>query len=335
MNLERRIEAFKNLGKYINAIDEVTLNDLCTAARNENSWFTPESVRHAFRGVSHFLDEYNLRLWLSKYSLHSTVKKVVGVVMAGNIPLVGFHDLLCILISGHKIQMKLSSKDTVLMKFVTEALVRIEPSIKNEIAIVEQLKNFDAVIATGSDNSGRYFNYYFSKYPNIIRKNRSSCAILTGFESDEELRELGNDVFSYFGLGCRNVSKVYVPKEFDFSKLLKNWQVYDKVMLHHKYHNNYDYQKSILLVNREEFFDSGFIILQESEKLVSPISVLYYEFYDEWTSLIEKLNQHREKIQVIVGNVEQAHVRIGQSQYPAVWDYADQVDTLKFLESLS
>lgn len=334
MNLSERIEAFHKLGKYLNAIDEAELNQLTIQARNQNAWFTPESIRMAIQGIGGYLSEKKLKDWTSRYHISPEQPKTVAVIMAGNIPLVGFHDLLAVLISGHRILIKFSSKDSVLLPHLIDKLIEIEPRFRERISVAEQLKNFDAVISTGSDNSARYFEYYFSKYPHIIRKNRTSCAILTGFESDDELILLGKDIFSYFGLGCRNVSKLFVPRGFDFQRLLRLWEPYSSVLLHHKYHNNYDYQKSILLVNRVDFLDSGFVLLQESDKLVSPISVLYYEHYDEWESLLVQLNDQKEKLQCVVGNVEHASVKIGSAQSPSVDDYADQVDTLKFLESL-
>jgi hypothetical protein len=335
MNLEDRIAAFEKLGNYIGAIDEVEFKEIALKAKNENPWFTEESVREAFGGLTKLLNGNNLRKWVSAYDLRKENPKTVAVVMAGNIPLVGFHDFLSILISGHHVQIKPSSKDTFLVGMIIQKLTAFEPQFDACIKIADRLKDFDAVIATGSDNSARYFHYYFDRYPHVIRKNRTSCAILSGFESDEELSALGADVFTYYGLGCRNVSKIYVPEEYDFQKLLKNWQPYKNVMMLHKYHNNYDYQKSILLVNKIHFYDSEFVLLQESDRLVSPISVVYYEYYRSWDSLLKKLADEQDKIQCIVGNLKPANVRIGQAQSPDLWDYADQVDTLKFLQTLN
>jgi hypothetical protein len=334
MNLEERIAAFEKLGNYISAIDEGEFTDLALRAKNENPWFTSESVRSAFSGILKLLNGSNLKTWVNNYNFTNTNPKDVAVVMAGNIPLVGFHDLLCVLISGHRILIKPSSKDTFLLTLIVSKLCEIEPRFADAIVIAERLKDFDAVIATGSDNSARYFHYYFDKYPHIIRKNRTSCAVLSGFESDEELTLLGADIFTYFGLGCRNISKIYVPEQYDFSKLLKCWQPYTDVMMLHKYHNNYDYQKSILLINQIPFVDSDFVLLQESNRLVSPISVLYYEYYKSWESVLKRLEDDGDKIQCVVGNVKPANVRIGQAQSPELWDYADQIDTLKFLENL-
>jgi hypothetical protein len=335
MNPEDRIAAFEKLGNYLSAIDEAELQPLIEKARNENPWFTPESIKMALDGVKIYLTAKNLNQWVSAYRLNPGKPKTVAVIMAGNIPLVGFHDFLSVLISGHSILVKLSSRDSVLVSWLANQLIKADHRFGSRIQFAEQLKNFDAVIATGSDNSSRYFHYYFGKYPNIIRKNRTSCAVLTGKETDEDLLTLGKDVFTYFGLGCRNVAKVYMPKSFDPTQLLRNWTPLEGVIHHHKYHNNYDYQKSILLVNRVPFLDAGFVLLQESERLISPISVVYYEFYQDEGSLALRLTELKDKIQCVVGQATPASVPFGKAQSPMVWDYADQVDTLKFLESLN
>jgi hypothetical protein len=181
------------------------------------------------------------------------------------------------------------------------------------------------VIATGSDNTARYFEYYFRTKPHIIRKNRSSIAVLTGNETDDQLIALGKDVFSYFGLGCRNVSKLVVPEGYDFTRPLRLWEVYHDVSNHHKYVNNYDYNKSILLINGTHHFDNGFALLTPNEALVSPISVLYYATSADLAS---------DKIQCIVGSGAN-YIPFGTTQEPTLTDYADNVDTLKFLTGLS
>jgi hypothetical protein len=334
MRIDERIASFEKLGNYLSAIDEGTKQQLIVKAGNENAWFTPESIQLALGGVIGYLQGKDLKDWVSKYKLTPESKKVVAIVMAGNIPLVGFHDFLSVLISGHSVQLKLSSKDSTLIRFIIEKLVDLEPRFEARIEIVERLKNFDAVIATGSDNSARYFHYYFGKYKHIIRKNRTSCAVVTGKETIEELTQLGRDVFQYFGLGCRNVSKIFLPKNYDIIHLLNTWAPYSWVMNHHKYHNNYEYQKSILLVNSVPHLDSGFLLLQESEKLVSPISVLFYEYYDDEGDLALKLNEAKDKLQCVVGKITADAIPFGQAQSPRLWDYADQIDTLKFLENL-
>ena len=334
MTIGERLAAFEKLGNYISAIDEGELGDLTLKVRNENPWFTPGSVNSALEGIRRYLDGRKLEKWTSAYELKGEKVKAIAIVMAGNIPLAGFHDFLSVLISGHIAMVKLSSKDSVLLSHLSEKLTQIEPRFEGFINIAAQLKNFDAVIATGSDNSARYFNYYFGKYPHIIRKNRTSCAILTGSENSEDLMLLGRDVFTYFGLGCRNVSKIFVPADFDPTRLVKAWDIYVDIINHHKYHNNYDYQKSILLVNKIPFYDSGFVILHENEKLVSPISVVYFERYATEQELTTKLDAVRDKLQCVVGKNGRDYIPFGQTQSPELWDYADQVDTLRFLETL-
>jgi hypothetical protein len=334
MTLHKRIYAFSQLGDHLEKLSEESFESLAESARLENPWFTKENIRMSLTGIREYLREEELIQWTSQYSLEPVQQKTIALVMAGNIPLVGFHDFLCVLIGGNNVQIKLSSKDSKLIKYLVNYLERIEPSFLGGITFKERLEGFDAIIATGSDNSARYFEYYFGKYPNIIRKNRTSCAILTGEESDQEITSLGVDIFSYFGLGCRNVSKLYVPNDYDFIKLLSRLESFKEVIHHHKYCNNYDYQKSILLVNGVKHLDNGFLLLQENEKLVSPISVLYYEQYSDDSDLRNKLKVNAEKIQCVVGKEKPAEIPFGQAQYPKVWDYADQIDTLKFLSEL-
>jgi len=333
MTLTERIHAFHTLGARLAALPLDEFQTIAERTRMENPWFTEPNVRMALDGVQQFLQQDALTAWTAPYTF-GTDQKRVALVMAGNIPLVGFHDFLSVLIAGHVAVIKLSSKDTVLLRWLIGLLLEIAPAFKDQIDIAERLQNFDAVIATGSDNSSRYFEYYFGKYPHIIRKNRTSVAILTGKETPEQIAVLGNDVFSYFGLGCRNVSKVFIPEGYTFETLLRPWEPRNPIIHHHKYCNNYDYQKSILLVNRVPFFDNGFILLQQSEKMVSPISVLYYETYSDDQSLAATIAKHADKIQCITGLHALATVAPGQSQFPALTDYPDQVDVLKFLAEL-
>jgi hypothetical protein len=334
MTTDERLEGLVKLGKFIDSLADDEFSDLALRVQNENPWFTPGSVQTALQGVRRYLDRDKLKQWTSAYNLNPASAKTIAIVMAGNIPLAGVHDLLSVLISGHAIMAKLSSKDSVLPKFLVEKLISIEPRFEPLISLPERLKNFDAVIATGSDNSARYFNYYFGKYPHIIRQNRTSCAVLTGDESPEDLMLLGRDVFTYFGLGCRNVSKIFIPPDFDPTRLISAWDIYVDIIHHHKYRNNYDYQKSILLVNKVPFYDSGFVILQENERIVSPISVVYLERYTDQEELSTRLEQFSGKIQCVVGRSKPDYVPFGQAQSPEVWDYADRVDTVKFLEQL-
>jgi len=334
MKVEERIGAFHRLGVLLEELSNDEIQSLALSARLENPWFTGVNVRMAVSSLKKLLILDELRKWTSVYNFDTPSKKI-AVVMAGNIPMVGFHDFLSVLISGHSILMKCSSKDSVLIKFLVNKLIEIEPRFQHKIEYGEQLKGFDAIIATGSDNTSRYFEYYFGKYPNIIRKNRTSVAILNGDENDAELKTLGADVFSYFGLGCRNVSKLFVPEGYPVENFLKNWESFHDIIHHHKYCNNYDYQKSILLVTRTPFLDNGFVMLQENQRLVSPIAVVYYEFYKDKGELHDTLTRIQEKIQCVAENSDESKLKFGQAQFPALGDYADQIDTLKFLTELN
>jgi hypothetical protein len=240
------------------------------------------------------------------------------------------------LASGNKALIKLSSQDKLLTPYILNKLVEIEPAFAEQFEFIERLKDFDAVIATGSNNTSRYFDYYFSKVPNIIRKNRNSIAVLNGTESKEELHALGNDIFDYFGLGCRNVSKVFAPKGYKFDTFFESIEDFKSIADHHKYNNNYDYNKSIFLVNMDKHLDNGFLLVKEDERFASPLAVLYYEEYESITALDEKLVEQADQIQCIVSNESLSieTLRFGQSQCPALWDYADGVDTMGFLRGL-
>jgi len=335
MVLEKRIKTFHQLGEKIKNLSSEEKESLYMRTANENPWFTSTNVEQALTGIAKFLDQQVLEKWCSGYSFSSSSRKV-GVAMAGNIPLVGFHDLLCVILSGHQLIAKLSSSDTVLMNFIRDSLLEIDNSLAEKILFEERLNGVEAVIATGSDNTSRYFEYYFRNIPHIIRKNRTSCAVILGEESSDEFLVLGKDIFSYFGLGCRNVSKIYVPENFDFVSMLKSLEPYQPIINHHKYANNYDYQKSILLVNQIHFYDTGYLILTKSENLVSPISNVYYEYYQDQNDLDLKLKSKEEKIQCIVSarGWYKKSIAFGEAQYPSVNDYADGVDTMKFLSTI-
>lgn len=336
MKLSNRIAVFAALGKIIQNRSEEESDSLYRRAAANNNWFTKENIQLALEGISRFLDEEKLRQWLTPYELpeESPSPKKVGVVMAGNIPLVGFHDFLSVLITGHELHAKLSSQDPVLIPYLANELIEIEPRFREKINFEDRLNNMDAMIATGSDNSSRYFNYYFSKVPHIIRKNRSSCAILDGSESPEELRQLAEDMTQYYGLGCRNVSKLYVPEGYNFTPLIEILETFSHLREHNKYSNNYDYNKSIYLVNRVPHLDTGFMLFKEDEALVSPISVVFYETYTNSEALNQRLAEQEEKLQCVVGQHAPAQVSFGKAQQPELWDYADGVDTIAFLKSL-
>jgi hypothetical protein len=336
--LSARISAFVRLGERLLSLEEEEKNSLFLRAQNQNAWFTFRSLEQAVEGVRLLLSEEALTQWVDAYQMTDPVMpKSIGLLMAGNIPAVGFHDLLAVLISGNVACVKLSSTDAVLLLWLMNELRIIEPRFAERIQVEEMLKNKEAYIATGSNNSARYFNYYFGKFPHVIRANRSSVAVLSGQETEQDLAALGKDIFDYFGLGCRNVSKVFVKDPAQLTSLLDALSSHAEVAAHHKYLNNYEYNKSIYLVNREPHLDNGFLLLRESTELVSPIGVLFYEVYADETSLAARLAALDSQIQCIVG--DSAHsslVRIpfGNTQCPAPWDYADGVDTLEFLLSL-
>lgn len=336
MTLDNRIAAFAALGQLIQNLSENEKQQLVRQAAGHNTWFTEENVKLALQGICRYLDEEKLKLWLAPYKLpqENPSPKKVGVVMAGNIPMVGFNDFLSVLICGHHLYAKPGSQDPALIPYLARELCEIEPAFTSFIHFADRLKGMDAMIATGSDNSARYFEYYFSKIPHIIRKNRSSCSVLQGSESREELFELGKDISQYYGLGCRNVSKLFVPEGYDFTPLFESIEPYKSLHENHKFTNNYDYNKSIYLVNRVPHLDTGFLLFKEDEALVSPISVVYYETYANKEQLEQRLQEQQEKIQCVVGRQELAEVGFGKAQEPELWNYADGVDTIAFLKTL-
>jgi hypothetical protein len=336
MNLESRLQDFINLGKYLSHLSETEKQELADKVYLYNHWFTPDNVRNAIDGIVHLLNESDLQTWISRYTFSDHSPRKVGVVMAGNIPGVGFHDFLCVLLSGNILYAKLSSQDEMLIKFITSILLEINDLYKERIFFAERLNDMDAMIATGSDNTSRYFEYYFSKIPHIIRKNRTAVAVLNGNETVDDLQELSKDIFLYFGLGCRNISKLYVPEGYNFKSFFEATQPFDFVRNHHKYNNNYEYNRSVYLINQVFHYDNGFLMLLENENIVSPMSVLYFEYYQNEDDLKDKLAAHQEKIQCIVCKDAflSGSFAFGQAQYPKVWDYADGVDTMQFLTGI-
>jgi hypothetical protein len=330
--MHNRLTALLSLRNYLQTIDEDTQNTWCALASAENPWFTKENVIHAIKGIVHMLEPENLSAWINNYK-PTTTPKNIAIIMAGNLPLVGFHDFLCVYLMGHHAQIKLSSKDARLFPLIIQELRKYDSDLSVSVT-TGTLSAFDAVIATGSDNAARYFDFYFSKYPSIIRKNRTSAAILSGHETDEDYNNLGEDVFRYFGLGCRNVSSLFIPAGFYLPALLNNWEVYNYVIQHHKYANNYDYQKAIKLINNEKHLDTGFVLVCENEKLVSPISVVHYQFYKNEVELNNLINNNQDKLQCVVGTHTLCNVAFGKTQFPSVNDYADGINTLTFLQSL-
>jgi hypothetical protein len=345
LSIEKRIVAFVKLGSILksfvgNLFETVDrhsrqINNLIAESHIYNPWFTEKNVQHAIHSLGSSLEENKIRKWLQAYDLGNVKEsKRVGVVMAGNIPLVGFHDFLCVLISGHKFIGKLSSDDHKLLPAIAEILVDLEPGFKEQIDFTEdKLQGFDAIIATGSNNTSRYFEYYFGKYPNIIRKNRNGVAVFTGNETKAELAEFGKDLFLYFGMGCRSVSKVFVPAGYKFDYFFEAIEGYQPVIDQFKYKNNYDYYKSIYLINIIPHFDNGFLLVKQDNSYSSPPSVLFYEEYEDILTLRNRLMVEKEQIQCVVSNTNDIAdtITFGQAQNPDLWEYADGVDTMKFL----
>ncbi|MCZ4244420.1 acyl-CoA reductase [Pedobacter punctiformis] len=332
---EKVINAFKKLGTLLSNPTDV-LENAIYAAENSNAWFTADNIKKSVLSFSEMLNDADVDAWFKTIEFSSSPKKV-GLILAGNIPMVGFHDVLCVLATGNIALIKLSSADDKLLKAVLSALIKIEPAFEDKIQYVERLKDFDAVIATGSNNSSRYFDYYFSKVPNIIRKNRNSVAVLTGEESEEDIQNLGADIFDYFGLGCRNVSKIYFPANYDIAKFYEGIESYQPIINHFKYNNNYDYNKSIYLVNAAKHFDNGFLLLKEDESLTSPLAVLFYEEYQNFKDVETILKDKEQSIQCVItkANLNMNTFNFGESQHPKLWDYADDVNTIEFLNELN
>ena len=347
-NTDSIVRAFVKLGKELRALNkknsphQVTgiYDEVIQQACIENKWFTPEFVKLALVNTGHSLTDIKLKKWIEPYNSKmqaNSYPKTIGVVMAGNVPMVGFHDFISVLLSGNRFLGKLSSSDSKLIPFIATRLVYFYPEVADSIKFTEdKLTGFDAVIATGSNNTSRYFDYYFGKYPHIIRKNRNGVAVLTGKETGEELQRLGEDVFFYFGMGCRNISKIYVPQGYDFIPLLDAFEKYKFVINTNKYNNNYDYYRSIFLLNKVHHYDNGFVMITMNDKIASAPSVLYFEEYDDISRLKTNLKDQMDLIQCIVsqsGVIDQT-ISFGNAQKPELWDYADGVDTMAFLLGL-
>lgn len=334
LNAEKLIIAFNKLSGYLVNPDEA-LNNLIASAQNNNAWFSADEVQRSLNAFHKMLNSNDLKDWFNNITVAEHPKRI-GLILAGNIPMVGFHDVLSVLATGNIALIKLSSSDDKLLPLILAKLIEIEPLLKDRIVYIERLKDFDAVIATGSNNTSRYFEYYFSKVPHIIRKNRSSVAVLTGEETTEEIAALGHDIFDYFGLGCRNVSKLYIPADYDIKHFFEPIESFKEIINHFKYNNNYDYNKSIYLVNLAPHFDNGFLLLKEDTAMSSPLAVLYFERYKSIEEVKAALQQEEEKIQCVVSKaqLEIATVDFGQGQYPRLWDYADNVNTIVFLNDL-
>lgn len=331
MNVQERINLMVKAREYLME-DNEEWQEIKQQAFYKNGWFTTDFTQHAAETIAqNFLTRDALEKWVKHYHIDDNITpKNIGIVMAGNIPMVGFHDMLCVFISGHYQTIKLSSKDDVLLKHLVKFLYSIDNEIQNYISFAEMLKGCDAYIATGGNSAAKSFTEYFGKYPNIIRKNRTSVAILTGNESSEELTLLADDIHLYFGLGCRNVTKLYVPEGYNFEALLTSFEDYKYFGDHHKYRNNYDYNLSIILLNNVYYMTNEATILTENKQLFSPISQLYFEYYSSIEHITEQLKNNND-VQCITGN---NFVPFGKAQTPDLFTYADGEDTMQFLLTL-
>lgn len=351
-SIQNRIEAFSKLGDFLSQFstkgiekkEYIPFNELffdgfkhqIKLAQENNSWFTKDNILNSLESWSKSLNYNNLNNFTNRVNLNKINSKTVAIVMAGNIPLVGFHDFLSVLISGHSVLVKQSSSDKHLLPFLAKYLEYTEESFKEKITFTEdKLSNFDAVIATGSNNTARYFEYYFKEKPNIIRKNRNSVAVITGKETIEDFEKLSDDIFQYFGLGCRSVSKLYVPKDYDFELFFNGMYNKKEIINNAKYANNYDYNKAVYLMSEFDLLENGFLMIKEDESYSSPIATIFYEYFDNEIDLKIKLHEDREKIQCVVakGFLEN-EIAFGQTQHPKLTDYADGVNTLEFLSKL-
>jgi hypothetical protein len=343
MTLNEHIEAFSELGKFLeqffndsNTKDDEFSQRLATeieAAVHYNGWFTKNNVRFSLQQWQLALTEDNLSAWLKNYDINTKVPKTIGLILAGNVPLVGFHDVLSVLVTGHNVLIKYSSNDQRLLPLLLEKLKAINSKYNERIKTAkDQLKGFDAVIATGSNNTSRYFNYYFKNVPSIIRKNRHSVAILTGEEAPEQIQLLANDIFRYYGLGCRNVSKLLVPEGYNFNTFFENIMNWSEVINDNKYANNYDYNKAVYLMSGANMLDNNFVLLKEDNGFSSPIGVLFQDSYKNLEELEEILAEEKDNLQCVVSNnLQPQHIYFGETQHPKLWDYADNIDTVEFL----
>ena len=335
MTLQDRINIISELGLYLRKNFLEDHFDSIKIATVKNPWFTVKSITNAVLSISDMVEKDMLNAWLNPYTIKEpSSPKNVLIIMAGNIPLVGFHDLLSVIIMGHNPVIKLSSNDNVLMPLIINIFLDLFPSNYNQIKFINDVKgrSFDAVITTGTDNSANYFKYYFKDAKKIIRKNRRSIAVLDGSESSQQIKGLANDIFLYYGLGCRNVSKLYLPCGYDLNILFKSFYLHKHVIEHKKYGNNYDYNKTIFLMGNNKLIENGFILLKEDNSLYSPVAMLYYEYYNDINDVDTFINKNSDKIQCIVSK---NNIPFGNTQKPKLWDYADGVDTIDFLKQLA
>jgi hypothetical protein len=340
LTLHERLDLLAELGHYLRSGGDAELDDAIQKSYLENRWFSEENTRNALKAIAEtFLDREKLETWAAQYAISKSVhpQKTIGLVMAGNIPLVGFHDWLCVFVAGQRAKVKLSDKDKRLLPLLVKKMGEWAHESWEYTGFVpegEPIKGFDAVIATGSNNSARYFEQYFSKYPHIIRRNRNAVAVLSGLETMADLYALGRDIFTYFGLGCRNVSKLYIPHGYHFDTLLEALQEYKDIIHHDKYKNNFDYNLTLLIMNQTPYKNNGCLLLKEDSALQARIASVHYEYYDDLFDIESRLAGKKDEIQCVVSNVKLRDftaLPFGKSQEPGLEDYADGVDVMQFL----
>ena len=339
--MKSRFKALQELGTLLASAKDTTtaapaLNAAIEKAQQANGWFTPTAIGHAIKNWGNALQKDKLAQWQSNYNWNSPTQKTIGLVLAGNIPFVGLHDLICVWLSGHKAIIKCSSKDPFLLPALVTLLESFAPAEKGRLHFTTAtLKDFDAVIATGSNNAARYFEHYFSGVLSIIRKNRNGVAVLTGDETETELEALGADMLHYFGLGCRNVAQLFLPEGYDLNNIFGGLFPYKDVIQVQKYANNYDYNKAVFLMSDIAFLENGFFMLREALSWSAPIATASYTYYNDLASVTKLLAENTDKVQCVVGKktLENA-LPFGTAQQPQLWDYADGVDTLSFLLEL-
>lgn len=348
MELQQRVNAFVKLGQFLSQFtDQPKSSDIDTAlvdgfrhqlklAKEYNGWFNKSNLEFAIQSWTNALSEDNLKTWTDNYDFGVITPKTIAIIMAGNIPLVGFHDFLSVLISGHSVLVKQSSNDKHLLPYLAKYLEHIEAGFKGNIKFTEEkLDDFDAVIATGSNNTARYFEYYFKDQPSIIRKNRNSVAILTGHETDAQMSGLSDDIFRYYGLGCRSVSKLYVPEDYNFDAFFNAVYKWKDIINESKYANNYDYNKAVYIMSEFDMLENGFLMIKEDKSFGSPIATVFYEKYSDIEALKSTLKSEKDHIQCVVADgFSDTEIAFGQTQEPKLWDYADNVDTVDFLLKL-
>ncbi len=335
MNFQQRVAVLVQLGKVLRETAGQQDAPVIHKAYQLNPWFTPVNIQQSMLAWADSLTETKIKEWTSAYQWEDKPQRTIALIMAGNIPMVGLHDLLCVLLCGHKALVKVSEDDATLMKWVISELIQLELALADCIEISEQRlpKDFDAVIATGSNNTNRYFEYYFRNKPSLLRANRNSVAIITGNETPEDYQKLGADIFTYFGLGCRNVSKLYVPAGFDFANFYEGIESFNDIGNHHKYANNYTYHKALFLMNLAPHLDNNFLLVKEDEKIASPLGVMFYEYYTDINVLLAQLKTRESEIQCMVCKTNlPGTLPLGKAQAPELWDYADGVDVIEWMK---